>query len=44
MTAGGEVRWSVLCVYKEGSSWRFEAVQIGGVGSARGAIGTWFPA
>lgn len=44
MTAGGEVRWKVLCTYSGQPKWRVDAVQIGGVRSGRGAIGMWFPA
>lgn len=44
MTVDSEVRWSMQCIYDGEAKWCVEAVQIGGIKSGRGAIGTWFPA
>ncbi|KAL8745261.1 MAG: hypothetical protein Q9190_002591 [Brigantiaea leucoxantha] len=42
LTPQGEVRWTSWSVFHGEERWRSEGVQVGGVGSARGVIGTWF--
>ncbi|CAO2658393.1 Nn.00g061160.m01.CDS01 [Neocucurbitaria sp. VM-36] len=43
LTAEGEVRWQTISVFYGGEErWRSEGIQVGGVRSSRGVIGTWF--
>lgn len=42
MTEEGEVKWSSVSAFDGQERWRSEGVQIGGVQSARGVVGTWF--
>ncbi|VUC25352.1 unnamed protein product [Clonostachys rosea] len=42
LTKEGEVRWSSVSAFDGQERWRSEGVQIGGVQSARGVVGTWF--
>ncbi len=41
-TKEGEVRWTSFSIYHGEERWRSEGVQIGGLRSGRGIIGTWF--
>ena len=38
----GEVRWTSWSIFQGEERWRSEGVQIGGKGSARGVVGSWF--
>ncbi|KAH6635554.1 hypothetical protein B0J18DRAFT_419107 [Chaetomium sp. MPI-SDFR-AT-0129] len=42
MTPEGEVRWTSYSVFLGEERWKSEGVQVGGVKSARGVVGTWF--
>jgi hypothetical protein len=42
VTPEGEVRWTSYSVFQGEERWKSEGVQIGGVRSARGVVGTWF--
>lgn len=42
LTKEGEVRWTTISVFHGEERWRSEGVQVGGVRSARGVLGTWF--
>lgn len=42
MTKEGEVRWTSFSIYHGEERWRSEGVQVGGLRSARGVLGTWF--
>ena len=42
LTPEGEVRWTSLSVFDGDERWKSEGIQVGGVGSARGVLGTWF--
>ncbi|KAH4187826.1 hypothetical protein HBI45_159210 [Parastagonospora nodorum] len=43
LTPEGEVRWETISVFYGGEErWRSEGIQVGGVRSQRGVIGTWF--
>ncbi|KAF2802427.1 uncharacterized protein BDZ99DRAFT_373114, partial [Mytilinidion resinicola] len=43
MTPSGEVRWTTISIFSTGEErWRSESIQVGGVRSERGVIGTWF--
>ncbi|KAK0630645.1 hypothetical protein B0T17DRAFT_489098 [Bombardia bombarda] len=42
MTPEGEVRWTTYSIFNGQERWRSEGVQIGGVQSARGVVGSWF--
>jgi hypothetical protein len=42
MTSEGEVRWSMSTWYGAKERWRSDGVQVGGIRSARGVVGTWF--
>ncbi|KAL9607027.1 MAG: hypothetical protein Q9167_008019 [Letrouitia subvulpina] len=42
LTPEGEVRWTSWSVFHGEERWRSEGVQVGGIGSKRGVIGTWF--
>ncbi|PSN75125.1 hypothetical protein BS50DRAFT_671357 [Corynespora cassiicola Philippines] len=42
MTSEGEVRWTTVSVFYGEEKWSSEGVQVGGRGSKRGVIGTWF--
>ena len=41
-TPTGAVRWTSFSIYHGEERWRSEGVQIGGLRSARGIMGTWF--
>lgn len=41
-TPEGEVWWSSVTTIEEEERWRSEGVQLGGIRSARGVVGTWF--
>lgn len=41
MTADGQVRWKYVSVYDGFTQWSSEGIQIGGVASAMGVVGTW---
>jgi hypothetical protein len=43
-TPEGEVRWHITTAYEGRDRWRCDAVQLGGMKSARGVVGTWFEA
>ncbi|SPO06006.1 uncharacterized protein DNG_08695 [Cephalotrichum gorgonifer] len=43
-TPRGDVQWEMTCIFRGRARWRVEAIQIGGVRSGRGAVGSWFPA
>ncbi|KAK3292249.1 uncharacterized protein B0H64DRAFT_346948 [Chaetomium fimeti] len=42
VTPEGEVRWTSYSVFHGEERWKSEGVQIGGIRSARGVVGTWF--
>ncbi|KAF1983514.1 hypothetical protein K402DRAFT_338324 [Aulographum hederae CBS 113979] len=42
MTREGEVRWTTVSIFHGEARWRSEGVQVGGLKSARGVLGTWF--
>ncbi|KAH6856798.1 hypothetical protein B0I37DRAFT_403282 [Chaetomium sp. MPI-CAGE-AT-0009] len=42
VTPEGEVRWTSYSVFQGEERWKSEGVQIGGIKSARGVVGTWF--
>ncbi|KAI4163210.1 MAG: hypothetical protein LQ342_003143 [Letrouitia transgressa] len=42
LTPEGEVRWTSWSIFNGEERWRSEGVQVGGIGSRRGVIGTWF--
>ncbi|KAL6710299.1 hypothetical protein ACN47E_009245 [Coniothyrium glycines] len=43
LTPEGEVRWRTISVFHGGEErWRSEGIQVGGIRSQRGVIGTWF--
>ncbi|KAF2442347.1 hypothetical protein P171DRAFT_392136 [Karstenula rhodostoma CBS 690.94] len=42
LTPDGEVRWRTISVFYGEERWRSEGIQVGGVRSQRGVIGTWF--
>ncbi|KAI9670692.1 MAG: hypothetical protein M1831_005912 [Alyxoria varia] len=42
LTPEGEVRWTSLSIFDGEERWKSEGIQVGGVGSARGVLGTWF--
>ncbi|KAH8695803.1 hypothetical protein GQ44DRAFT_634574 [Phaeosphaeriaceae sp. PMI808] len=43
LTPEGEVRWRTISVFYDGEErWRSEGIQVGGLQSQRGVIGTWF--
>ncbi|KAF8588431.1 hypothetical protein K439DRAFT_1537923 [Ramaria rubella] len=41
MTPDGQVRWKFVSVYDGETQWSSEGIQIGGVASAMGVVGTW---
>jgi hypothetical protein len=41
-TDEGEIRWTSFSLFHGEERWRSECVQIGGIRSARGVLGTWF--
>lgn len=41
-TREGEIRWTTHSIYHGEERWKSESIQIGGIRSARGAIGNWF--
>lgn len=43
LTSEGEVRWTTVSIFYGGEErWRSEGVQVGGIRSKRGVVGTWF--
>jgi hypothetical protein len=42
MTLEGEVRWTSCSIFHGEERWKSEGIQIGGIRSARGVVGTWF--
>ncbi|AEO55468.1 hypothetical protein MYCTH_2299331 [Thermothelomyces thermophilus ATCC 42464] len=42
VTPEGEIRWTSFSVFHGEERWKSEGVQIGGIRSARGVVGTWF--
>lgn len=42
MTKEGEVRWNSVSVFNGEERWASEGIQVGGIKSARGVVGTWF--
>lgn len=42
LTKEGEVWWTTNSVFHGQERWRSESIQVGGVRSARGNVGTWF--
>ncbi|KAL9043722.1 MAG: hypothetical protein Q9214_003100 [Letrouitia sp. 1 TL-2023] len=42
LTPEGEVRWTSWSIFNGEERWQSEGVQVGGIGSKRGVIGTWF--
>ncbi|PNY28769.1 Uncharacterized protein TCAP_01314 [Tolypocladium capitatum] len=42
LTKEGQVRWTTISIFHGEERWRSEGIQIGGVRSARGVVGTWF--
>src|SRR6266536_1011098 len=42
MTKMGAIRWTSFSIYHGEERWRSEGVQVGGLRSARGILGTWF--
>ncbi|KAF2795068.1 hypothetical protein K505DRAFT_18528 [Melanomma pulvis-pyrius CBS 109.77] len=43
LTPEGEVRWTTISVFYGGEErWRSEGIQVGGLTTRRGVIGTWF--
>ncbi|USP79455.1 uncharacterized protein yc1106_06729 [Curvularia clavata] len=43
LTAEGEVRWQTISVFQGGEErWRSDGIQVGGLRSPRGVVGTWF--
>ncbi|KAH6889327.1 hypothetical protein B0T10DRAFT_487770 [Thelonectria olida] len=43
LTRENEVRWTTGIIPDGQVRWRSEGIQVGGVRSARGVVGTWFP-
>lgn len=41
-TREGAIRWTSFSIYHGEERWRSEGVQIGGIRSGRGVLGTWF--
>lgn len=41
-TKEGEIRWTSFSIFHGEERWRSECIQIGGIRSARGVLGTWF--
>lgn len=42
VTPEGEVQWTSYSVFNGEERWKSEGVQVGGIRSARGVVGTWF--
>ncbi|KAK3318311.1 F-box domain-containing protein [Apodospora peruviana] len=42
VTLEGEVRWTTYSLFDGEERWKSEGIQIGGIQSARGVVGTWF--
>ncbi|KAE9984218.1 hypothetical protein BLS_002812 [Venturia inaequalis] len=42
LTPEGEVRWTTTSLFGGEERWKSESIQVGGLRSARGTIGTWF--
>ena len=42
LTKEGEIRWTSFSIFHGQERWRSEGIQIGGLRSARGVIGSWF--
>jgi len=41
-TRSGAIRWTSFSIFHGEERWRSEGVQIGGIRSARGILGSWF--
>jgi hypothetical protein len=41
-TPEGEIRWTTFSIFHGEERWRSEGIQIGGLKSARGILGSWF--
>ncbi|KAK6523071.1 hypothetical protein TWF281_002494 [Arthrobotrys megalospora] len=42
LTREGEIRWTSFSIFQGEERWRSEGIQVGGLCTARGVIGTWF--
>ncbi|KAF2423168.1 hypothetical protein EJ08DRAFT_737587 [Tothia fuscella] len=42
LTPSGDIRWTTLSVFHGEARWRSESIQVGGLRSGRGVVGTWF--
>lgn len=42
LTPEGEIRWTSFSVFNGEERWKSEGIQLGGLKSARGVVGTWF--
>ncbi|AEO67048.1 uncharacterized protein THITE_2064207 [Thermothielavioides terrestris NRRL 8126] len=42
VTPEGEVRWTSYSIFDGEERWKSEGIQLGGIRSARGVVGTWF--
>ncbi|KAJ2905486.1 F-box domain Skp2-like protein [Zalerion maritima] len=43
-TKEGEIRWTSSSIFNGEERWKSESIQVGGIQSARGTVGTWFDA
>jgi hypothetical protein len=41
-TPEGEIRWTTFSIFHGEERWRSEGIQVGGLRSARGVLGSWF--
>ena len=41
-TPEGEIRWTTFSIFHGEERWRSEGIQVGGIKSARGILGSWF--
>lgn len=42
LTPEGEIRWTSYSIFNGEERWKSEGIQLGGLKSARGVVGTWF--
>ncbi|KAF3913672.1 hypothetical protein AA313_de0200318 [Arthrobotrys entomopaga] len=42
LTREGEIRWTSFSIFQGEERWRSEGIQVGGLCSGRGVLGTWF--
>ncbi|KAK6344576.1 hypothetical protein TWF718_006536 [Orbilia javanica] len=42
LTREGEIRWTSFSIFQGEERWRSEGIQVGGLCTARGVLGTWF--